>query len=97
MDDFKGLKTKVDNHELQITNLKKMISQLSNSLKNMPKDGGVKVDIGSHHDVNGDLEEELKKLRQALDDYRNMNDKRVSDLQRALDDKASKQDLIDLE
>jgi len=77
MDEFRNLKNKVEGCENQITMLKKLISQINTALKNIPKDGSVKQDVGSNLEANGDLEDELKKLKQDLDDYKKNNDTRL--------------------
>lgn len=97
IDEFRNLKNKVESCENQIAMLKKLISQINTAIKNIPKDGNMKQDVGSNFETNGDLEDELKKLRQDLDDYKKNNDTRLGGIQRELDDKASKQDLLDLE
>lgn len=97
MDEFKTLRTKVDSCENSINMLKKLISNINLVIKNMPKDGSVKQDPNQNSQLDGDLEEEVKKLKQSLDDYKNMNDKRLSGFQKELDDKATKQELADLE
>jgi len=58
--------------------LKKLISNINQTLKNMPKDGSARPDTNHKNEIDGDLEEEVRKLKQSLDDYKDVNDKRMS-------------------
>ena len=92
-----GIRTKAENNEQAIAALKKQIGLLDDKLKNMMKSAALAGNTSMAGDLLGDLEKKVDAIRQDLDKHKTRYESDQARIANELADKATKQDLADLE
>jgi len=93
---LESIRARLDNIDQAITNIKKQLGELNKRAERQKltgMGGGSNLDAGLLSDLEGDL----LKLRQDFETHRNESNKQFRNVNDALDDKATKHDLEQLE
>lgn len=91
------LRQRMDAHDQKFASIKKNMELLDSKNKNSSKTASLNQNPGLAVQVIQDLETELNKLKEDHENLKGKQDKDTKQIFGELDDKASKQDLVDLE
>lgn len=93
--EFDTLKSRVDALENKIANVMKIIEGINKKLKGVQSGGSAAG--GADQELVDRLVEDLQKLREEFEAYRDQSQRNLGDLNQLMPTKADKQDLVDVE